>query len=101
MHYMKKVLRRGPQEATLLNFFSLGGKQPLPLQKKPKKPAKPKPPQKTRVSQFGRRPLQQQSQSKKEKVAKLHQQVKRKYPAGSLTKLPQKHKEMSGSVSKK
>ena len=87
------------QRVTLLNFFARGTMQPIRIQSSQAKKKKKHPPPKTRVAKYGR-PLKQRDTalSRAEKVARMHQSVKRKFPDGVLLSTPTKRKEWSGAV---
>ena len=86
------------QRVTLLNFFARGTMQPIPIQSSQSKKKK-HPPPKTRVAKYGR-PLKQGNTalSRAEKVARMHQSVKRKFADGVLLSTPTKRREWSGAV---
>lgn len=86
--------------ATLFNFFSRGGKPPLPIkpkQSKKKPPIKPvhlRPP-KTRKNTVGRPAAKKKNQEKVLALRKLAQ----KKAAGAMATPPQKRRRWNGSVS--
>ena len=73
--------------------------QPIRIQSSQAKKKKKHPPPKTRVAKYGR-PLKQGNTalSRVEKVARMHQSVKRKFADGVLLSTPTKRREWSGAV---